>query len=158
MDGDREHLLGVVLPDDVVVEHFSDFLGRRDAVARFHQRGLVLLADDVHAQFDALVADENRRPGDKLAHLVLALAAERAVERVLGIAAADLAHVWSPSVRRRACEPVTWLSNITRLPLKVRSMDATLLPAFAGLTFQITTNRRAYLSDNQESINDENSG
>ena len=92
VDGDREHLLGVVLADHVVVENLADFLRRRDAVARLHQRGLVLLADDVHAQLDAFVADEHGRAGDELAHLVLALAAERAIERVLGIAAADFAH------------------------------------------------------------------
>ena len=83
MDRDREHLLGVILTDDIVIKNFADFLGERNAVARLHQRGIVLLADDVHAQFDALVADENGRAGDELAHLVLALAAERAVERIL---------------------------------------------------------------------------
>ena len=99
VDRDREHLLGVILADHVVVEDLADFLRGRNAVARLHQRGLVLLADDVHAQLDALVADEHRRPGNELAHLVLALAAERAVERVLRIAAADLAHSQSPSAR-----------------------------------------------------------
>ena len=97
VDGDREHLLGMVLTDDVVVEDFADLLRGRNAVARFRQRGLVLLADDVHAQLDALVANEDGRPGDELAHLVLALAAERAVERVLGIAAANLAHFRAPT-------------------------------------------------------------
>src|SRR6476659_9828482 len=92
MDRDRKHLLGMVLTDDIVVENFANLLGRRNAVARLHQRGLVLLANDVHAQLDAFVADENGRAGDELAHLVLALAAERAVERILGFAAADLAH------------------------------------------------------------------
>src|SRR3989449_6828026 len=95
--GDREHLLGMVLTDHIVIEDFADFLRRRDAVARFHQRGLVLLADDVHAQLDALVADEDGRAGNELADLVLALAAERAIERILGIASANLAHPCSPS-------------------------------------------------------------
>src|ERR1700745_1242936 len=49
MDRDREHLLGVILTDDIVVKNFAYFLRGRNAVARFHQRGLVLLADDVHA-------------------------------------------------------------------------------------------------------------
>jgi hypothetical protein len=40
----------------------------------------------------ALVANEDGRPGDELAHLVLALAAERAVQRVFRITAANLAH------------------------------------------------------------------
>jgi hypothetical protein len=56
------------------------------------------LADDVHAQFDALVADKYGRTGDELAHLVLALAAERAVERILGFAAADLVHLRNPTI------------------------------------------------------------
>jgi len=92
VDRDREHFLGVVLADDIVVEHLADLARGRNAVARLHERGLVLLADDVHAQFDALVADKDGRPGYELAHLVLALAAERAVQRVLGIAATNLAH------------------------------------------------------------------
>src|SRR5262249_50914946 len=100
----------MVLIDHVVVENLADFLGRRDAVPGLHQRGLVLLADDVHAQFDAFVADEDRRPGDELAHLVLALAAERAIERVLRIAAADFTHSFAPvdSAWRICCLARTW--------------------------------------------------
>src|SRR5205807_1443254 len=94
---DREHLFGVILTDHIVVKNFTYLLGGRNAVARLHQRGLVLLADDVHAQLDALVADKHGRPGNELAHLVLALAAERAVERILGFAAADLAHLRTPT-------------------------------------------------------------
>ena len=97
MDRDRKHLLGVVLADDVVVEDLADLLRGRNIVARFPQRRLVLLADDVQAKLDAFVANEDGRPGDELAHLVLALAAERAVERVLRIAAANLAHSEPPS-------------------------------------------------------------
>src|SRR5215218_5682779 len=98
VNSDRKHLLGVVLTDHVIVENLADLLGSRNAVARLHQRGLVLLADDVHAELDAFIADEHGRPCDELAHFVLALAAERAVKRVLRVAAADLAHSSSPSV------------------------------------------------------------
>jgi hypothetical protein len=42
-----------------------------------------LLADDVVAQLDALIADEHRRARDQLLDLVLALAAERAVKKLL---------------------------------------------------------------------------
>src|SRR5262245_47437135 len=97
VDRDREHLLGVILADDVVVEDLSDLLRGQDAVARLHQRGLVPLADDVHAQLDALVANEDARAGNELADFVLALAAERAIERILRVASADLAHSRSPS-------------------------------------------------------------
>src|SRR6266567_8835059 len=96
MDRHRKHLLGVILTYDIVVKNLAYLLGGRNAIARLHQRGLVLLAGDVHAQFDALVADEHGRAGNELADLVLALAAERAIERVLGISA-DLAHPCSPS-------------------------------------------------------------
>ena len=49
VNGDREHLLGVILADHVVVENLADLARCRNAVARLHQRGFVLLADDVHA-------------------------------------------------------------------------------------------------------------
>jgi hypothetical protein len=68
VDRDREDLLGVVLPDEVVVENLADFLRFRNAVPRFSQRGLVLLLDDVLAQLDAFIADEHGRSGDELAH------------------------------------------------------------------------------------------
>src|SRR5262245_40611230 len=105
VDRDREHLLGVILANHIIIENLADLLWSRNPVARLHQRGLVLLADDVHAQFDAFIADEDRRSRDQLADLVLALAAERAVEGVLGVARANLAHSISPSVRR-ICVPV----------------------------------------------------
>src|SRR5258706_2530263 len=85
------------LADDIVVENLADFLRGRDAVPRFHQRGLALLVDDVLAQLDAFVANEHSRPGNQLAHFVLALAAERAEQRTLRIAACDLAHPCFPS-------------------------------------------------------------
>ncbi len=76
VDGDRQHALGVGLADDVVVQHLADLARRRNPVAGFHEMRLVLLADDVHAELDALVADEHGRARDELAYLVLRLAAE----------------------------------------------------------------------------------
>src|SRR2546421_10802809 len=104
MDRDRKHLLGVILTDDIVVKNLAYLLGGRNAIARLRQRGFILLADDVHAQLDALIADEYGRAGDELAHLVLALAAERAVERILGFAAANLAHLRTPT-RYKSSQP-----------------------------------------------------
>jgi hypothetical protein len=83
VDGNRQHALGVVLADDVGVEHGANLAGARHAVARLDEGVLVLLADDVHAQLDAFIADEDGRPRNELADLVLALAAEGAVERIL---------------------------------------------------------------------------
>src|SRR6202140_4755063 len=112
MDRDREHLLRVVLADDVVVENLADLLRGRNFVAQFRQRRPVLLADDVHAKLDAFVTNEDGRPGNELAHLLLALAAERAVERVLRIVAANLAHFTA------ALRDATVLVNFERRPFR----------------------------------------
>src|SRR6516164_11698606 len=82
----------MILADDVIVEYLAYLLRSWNTVPRFRQRGRLLLADYVHVQFDALVANEDRWPGNELTYLALALAAERAVERVLRIVVADLAH------------------------------------------------------------------
>ena len=100
VDGNRQDALGLRLADDVIVEDLADLTRSGNAVTALDERGLVLLADDVHAQFDAFVANEHRRTRNQLANLMLALAAERAVERVFRVAAADFAHCWSP------CGPV----------------------------------------------------
>src|SRR5580704_16650182 len=83
----------MALADDIIVQHLEDFLRRGHALLGLHEGGLVLLPDDLHAEFDAFVADEHGRARDQFPDLVLALAAERAVERVLGLAAAGLAHL-----------------------------------------------------------------
>jgi hypothetical protein len=67
----------------------AQFARCRQALAPLVGRLLThLVANDVVAQLDALVADEHRRAGDELAHLVLALAAERAVQKLFAVAAA----------------------------------------------------------------------
>jgi hypothetical protein len=90
---DREHALGVVLADHIVVENGADLHRRGHAVARLDQARLVLLADDVHAELDAFIADEYGRAGDELADLVLALAAKGAIKGVFRIGSAHLAHL-----------------------------------------------------------------
>src|SRR6266853_974328 len=92
---DRKDLLGELLPDHVLVEYPAAFPRRRQ-IGFGGLAALVrgaFLADDVVAQLDALVADEHRRPGDQLPHLVLALAAEGAVEKLF--AARFFGHVVS---------------------------------------------------------------
>ena len=80
VDGNGQDLLGVDLADDIIIENFADFLRRRHAVLGFDQRRLVLFADDVHAEFDAFIADEYGRSGNQLADLMLALSAEGAIQ------------------------------------------------------------------------------
>jgi hypothetical protein len=62
----------------------------------------MFLADDIHAELDAFIADEHRRTGDELPDLMLTLSAERAVKGVFGIAAARFGHghsVDEPGIR-----------------------------------------------------------
>src|SRR5690606_16844133 len=91
-----EHALGAVLPDNVIVEDIADFLRCRDtAILLARKTTLGLFADNVVAQLDAFIADEHRRARDELAHLVLRLAAETAVEGALAIGSAEFGHSWS---------------------------------------------------------------
>ena len=85
VDRDRQDLLRRLLADHVLVEDLPDLVRRRQLAAVGPRRlaAGALLADDVVAELDALVADEHRRARDQLADLVLALAAERAVEELV---------------------------------------------------------------------------
>ncbi len=85
--GDREHALGLLLADHVIVEDLADLLRGGHPFRGFQTRAAGFLADDVHAQLDALVADEHRGAGDQFADLVLAFAAEAAIEGVLAVTA-----------------------------------------------------------------------
>ena len=76
VDGDREDLLRLVLPDHVVVEEALDLGRGRQRHRRAALVALGLLRDDVVAEPDALVADVDRRPRDELADLALPLPAE----------------------------------------------------------------------------------
>src|SRR5215831_7029767 len=82
----------MILADHVVIKHLANVTGPGHPVTRLDQSRLVLLADDVHAELDAFIADEHGRAGDQLSDLVLALAAERAIERILRVAAAGFGH------------------------------------------------------------------
>jgi len=72
----REHALGMRLADHVIVENLADLLRAGHAVGGFEPRRLRFLADDVHAEFDAFIADEHRWACNQLSDFVLALAAE----------------------------------------------------------------------------------
>ena len=79
VDGDRELLLGPFLADYIFVEELLD-LGRRRQ-RRAHAPALaVVVGDDVVADLDTLVADEDRGAGDELPDVVLIFVAERAAQ------------------------------------------------------------------------------
>ena len=80
VDRDREDLLGVILPDDVVVEGLLDLRGFDEPEGRLRvdRRRLHLPIDDRLADVDAGVADVHPRPGDDLLNFGLRFTAERA--------------------------------------------------------------------------------
>ena len=79
---------GAVLADHVLVEDLEDFLGLGKVAARGMGLLLEFFADDVVAQLDAFIADEHAGARDQLAHLMLALAAEGAVQDLAAVAGA----------------------------------------------------------------------
>ena len=81
------------LADHVVIKHGRYIMRCRNAVAGFYKAGFVLFADNVHAQFNAFITDKYGRSRNKLADLVLALAAKGTIKGILGVTAAGLAHI-----------------------------------------------------------------
>ena len=101
VDRDGEALLGLLLADHVLVEEFLDLHRLGKAHAAFLLFVLALLGDDVEADVDALVTDVDGRAGDQLAHVPLALVAERALESVrLGFLARHRSAAYLRSVFR----------------------------------------------------------
>jgi hypothetical protein len=88
VDRDGEDFLRVRLPYYVLIQNVPDFV-RNGKLAPRAVAGLLLylFADDVVAELNAFVANENRRPCDELANFVLALAAEGAVKKAVSIGA-----------------------------------------------------------------------
>ena len=95
VDGDRQHTLGLVLPDDVLIQTVLDLLRGQDvdretvrrlyvgtaraaAVRAVCARMLRLVREQVIAQADALAADVDTGANDHPLHFVLMLAAETA--------------------------------------------------------------------------------
>ena len=83
----RQYTLGHRLPDDIIIKHRTNVLRSGHAIGRFEARGFGFLTYDVHAKFDAFIANEHSRTSDQFAHLMLTFATETAVERVFAVSA-----------------------------------------------------------------------
>ena len=83
---DGEGPLGGFLADDVFLQEVKDLAG----LGQFETAQIgdlcEFLLDDLVAELDALVADVDAGPGNELAHLLLALSAERALEQIRALA------------------------------------------------------------------------
>src|SRR5271155_3550394 len=117
-------MLGMILPDHIIVENLADIARAGYPVARFDQCRLMLFTDDVHAELDTLVANEDGWAGDQLPDLVLALAAKRAVERIFRVAAAGLGHRHSVTggAMSTGTMPIATMARAAR-PRCLRSRD-----------------------------------
>jgi hypothetical protein len=91
---------GFFLANDVVVQIGFDVQGGGQTIFGVFgdPGGWQLIANDVVAQINALVANEDRRSGDELFDLVLAFAAEGAVQILFGNGAFFIGHKRRPVV------------------------------------------------------------
>ncbi len=91
VDRDRQHALGLLLADHVLVEEGVDLLRGRQLGEGDLFGGGELLFDDLVAEVDALVADVDAGSGDELLDLLLRLPAEAALEQIAALA--ELRHL-----------------------------------------------------------------
>jgi hypothetical protein len=86
VDGDCEGAFGRLLANDVFLQEVEDFprLGQFKAaeVGNFGK----FLFDDFVAKLNALITDVDTGPGNELAHLLLALSAERTLQQIRALA------------------------------------------------------------------------
>ena len=94
VDRDRKDLLGALLSDHIFVENRFDFLRLRQLIVAAIRAVVELLANNIVTEFNALVADEDRRTRNQLANFVLTFATERTVQQlaVVRFAAGFIAH------------------------------------------------------------------
>ena len=85
VDRHRERLLGRLLPDHVGVEELEDLAGLGQLLEADLGPFGELLLDDLVAQLDALIADVDVGASNELLDLLLALAAERALQQVASV-------------------------------------------------------------------------
>ncbi|MCY1406321.1 hypothetical protein D9M71_215830 [compost metagenome] len=98
VDRYRQNFLSAFLTNDVLVQDAADFFGRRQFMRTAFGLGFLhLLADDVVAQVDALVADKDRGAGNQFAYFMLAFATEGAIEQfAVVLAVAGVSHSIDP--------------------------------------------------------------
>ena len=124
VDSNGEDPLGTLLTNDILVEDGADFLRRWQLVRiAFGLSFLDLLADDVIAQVDAFVADEDGGSSDQFTYFVLTLAAEGAVKQLAVIVAiARICH----SIDPMECAYINKMEPIARFFKPTRPNDRRL--------------------------------
>src|SRR5207237_4111186 len=93
-------------------------LGQRADLARLLL--FPLLGDDVVAELDALIADVHGGARDQLAHVVLALAAERALQGAVAFARSTrhhcLPYFWTCAAASAACSLTARVVGLEEMP------------------------------------------
>ena len=85
MDRDGKNPLRMKLADHIIIQNLADFHWRRNTIARFYQGAFVFFTNDIHAQLNTLIANEHCWSRDQLSDLMLAFAAEGAVQGIFRI-------------------------------------------------------------------------
>src|SRR5205823_10243083 len=101
VNGDGQDFFRRLLADHVLIEDLANLVRRRQLVpvgARRVAPG-AFLANDVVAKLDAFIANEHRGARDEFAHLMLALAAKRAIEKL--VAGGFISHLSKSAYRLR---------------------------------------------------------
>src|SRR6185295_6254592 len=84
IDGHRQALLRFVLSDDVFIEERFDFIRLGKRRTRRYRLSLLVVADDLVADVDALIADVNSGTSNQFFDFILRFTAERTAQRVVG--------------------------------------------------------------------------
>ena len=101
---DRQHFLGLLLANHVLVENFLDFLRLGQLVVPGLAGVLKLFANNIVTELNAFVTDKDGWTRNQLADFMLALAAKRTIEEfaVLVLTAGIIAHVQVASVTTKS--------------------------------------------------------
>ncbi len=144
VDGDGERPLGVLLPDDVVVEDAVDLLRPRQVLEVERRRSGQLLIDDLVAEVDALVADVDARAGDELLDLPLRLAAEAAEELLVGV---GRARPWAQCCDDHAVDDAVLLRLLGGHEVVALGVAPDLLVVLAGVLGEDVVQALAHVDD-----------
>src|SRR5690242_11524135 len=84
IDSYGQTLLGLVLANYVFIKERFDFTGLGKGRPRGYRLSLLVVADDLVADVDTLIADIDRGPRNEFLHFILRLTTERTAQRVVG--------------------------------------------------------------------------
>jgi hypothetical protein len=86
VDSHSQRSLGWLLADDIFLQEVEDLAGLRKLEAAKISYFRKFFLNDLVAKLNAFIADIDTGPGNELAHLLLALSAERTLQQIGALA------------------------------------------------------------------------